>query len=79
MPTCGPFLILSLSRALGTPREGKGYVANLPTCGPLLICSPARKRWGPPKQQGVYSQFVTTFDFVAHSEVLGTPQTARFM
>ena len=30
------------SEALGTPPDGRGYVANVPTCGPLLILSPAR-------------------------------------
>ena len=58
------------SEVLGTP-DGRGYVTKLPTCGPVLILSPVLKRWGPPRRQGLCSQYAhlwATADFVPRSE-----------
>ena len=54
VPTCGPFLILSPTEALGTPLDGRGYATSLPICGPILILSPALKDRDPDFVSSVY-------------------------
>ena len=53
LPTCRPLLILSVSRSVGDPQNGKVDVGNPPTCGTMLILSRALKCWGPPFGEGV--------------------------
>ena len=57
-----------------------GHLATGPTCGPRWILSPALKHRGPPKWQGLCSDWAymwATSDFVPRLEVSGSLADGR--
>ena len=78
MPTCGPFLLLSPGRALGTPKTAVIRYPLCPHVGHFCFCLRA-EHWEPRRQQGLGSHYAHMWAISAFLPVqsIGDPRDGK--